>query len=279
MVEQQPGQVISPRDQSSNEPVSVQNPPQTVPEATALPQQPPSVQIQQQTPAAPAPSLTPQQNITPTPQPAQIQPTPAAPLQQPAPRADEAPQQPSPDEPASSFTTSGFDQSEMAPVSDNYSPNEPSNMAPISWTASEYIAHNKNAAWFLALAVLVVLVTAGVYFLTKDILSAIVIILVGVVFGMYAGRKPREQTYAVNEAGVVIGNKLYDYGRLRSFTVHQEDAFPSITFMPFGRFMPPLSMYYAPQDEEQIIAALSVYLPYETYKRDPVDTLMRKIRF
>lgn len=186
----------------------------------------------------------------------------------------------------SPFTSTGF-----AIEEDNYTKtyNQPSGEysnpyseelpEAVTWTASEYINHHKSSAWFAGLAVAVALAALGVFFVTKDVLSAIVIVVVGIVFGMYAGRKPRELTYIINNEGVFIGEKIYTYDRFKAFSIAQEGPMTSIVFTPMGRFMPFISIYYDPQDEEKIAETLSAYLPYEDHKRDPVDALMRKIRF
>ncbi|HEY5267722.1 MAG TPA: hypothetical protein VII94_01145, partial [Candidatus Saccharimonadales bacterium] len=50
----------------------------------------------------------------------------------------------------------------------------------INWSASEFIAHDKNVAWYAVLSILTLIVAAVVYLLTHDILSTIIILLAGV---------------------------------------------------------------------------------------------------
>src|SRR5438034_11503772 len=47
----------------------------------------------------------------------------------------------------------------------------------ISWTASEFIAHHKPGGWYGLLALAGIAIAAGVYFLTKDAISAGVILI------------------------------------------------------------------------------------------------------
>lgn len=271
MVEQQPGQIINPNNQPTDQATEPQNQPQVAPSAVQATPQPPA---QSQEVQAPLQSATSPQVVQQSAQEDSSSSTP-----QPISNADvNAPV-------AASFTASGFDASPN-------SPHEPAQVdlqeaygstmeqaEPITWTASEYIGHQKNSSWFFAFALALALVAGGVYFLTRDILSAAGVTVVGIVFGMYAGRKPREQTYTINNMGVAIGEKMYSYDRFKSFSIAQEGPFTSIVFMPLGRLMPMISIYYDPKDEERIADTLSMYLPYENYKRDPVDALMRKIRF
>lgn len=149
----------------------------------------------------------------------------------------------------------------------------------ISWTASEFIAHDKSAGWYGMLALGTLILTAIIYLLTKDEVTAAVVILVAVVFGIVAGRKPRELEYKVDSIGVHIAHKTYDYDSFRSFAIVQEGAIESIWFMPLKRFMPIISIYFDPKDGDKIVDILSAYLPVEDHGLDPVDRLMHRLRF
>lgn len=157
----------------------------------------------------------------------------------------------------------------------------PATAAPseISWTASEYVHHDKTASWYLGLAIGAVLVAALVYLISHDWVSVGVVIVAALVLGSYGARQPRQLDFQLDNQGIGIGPKRYFYGEFKSFSVIPEGAFSSITFMPLKRFSPPISIYYAPEDEEKILTLLSQYLPFEQPRRDAVDSLMRRIRF
>lgn len=151
--------------------------------------------------------------------------------------------------------------------------------APVSWTASEYIAHQKNAGWYVLLGLGVSALAIAIYFLTHDNISVVMTVVVGIIFGVFAARQPKEITYALDQNGLQIGQKFYPYGGFKSFSVMQEGAIPSIQLMPMQRFMPAISLYYDPKDEDRILAVLTDYLPHEERQHDMVDRLMRKLRF
>lgn len=296
MVDQQPGQIINPNDPQNSVPEQpIASQPESVMQPNTQPQQvvtPPQVQpeIQQNNPSPVAEPQQPTVNYNP-PQPTNPEELIQAAQEQSGPIASQQPQEltqgPVQQEPnASAFNTTGFDDaaSSSYDVDNQFSENtydgyEGEVPDSVTWTASEYISHHKSSAWFLGLAVVITIASAVVFMLTKDVLSAIVIVVVGIVFGMYAGRKPQELTYIVNNEGVFIGDKIFTYDKFKSFSIVQEGPVTSIVFAPMGRFMPFISIYYDPQDEDRIANTLSAYLPYENYKRDPIDTLMRKIRF
>jgi hypothetical protein len=149
----------------------------------------------------------------------------------------------------------------------------------ITWTASEYIAHEKSPGWFGLLALGAVLVAAAVYFLTKDKITTGIVIFAAICLGIFSARKPNVQSYALDGQGVTVGQKRYSIQAFKSFSIAEDGAIASVVFMPLKRFMPPLTIYVAPEMEEQIIGFLSQVLPFEHHRQDMVDGLLRRIRF
>ncbi len=290
MADQNPGQIITPGGQPENQnqptqevQVSLQQPPQQpLSNVQSAPSQPQPVQQ----PLSPTPSSPPQPDaLNPNPPvpslpSAQVAP-PATPLQT-TPVAQSIPEQPVEQGFASGFTSSElphentYDQ--MVPDQTFASTSDSDDV--INWTASEYIAHQKSPAWFLALGVGAVIVAVAVYLITSgDIFAVVVILFVAVIFAVYAAKKPKEQTYSISPGGIVVGARMYTFDQFKAFSIIDEGVFSSIMFLPMKRFMPAISIYYDPQDEERIVQTLSDYLPVDAQKRDAVDALMRKIRF
>jgi hypothetical protein len=149
----------------------------------------------------------------------------------------------------------------------------------VSWSASEFIAHQKTNSWYGLLAAAGAITAVVVYLLTKDIISTVMIVIVVFVLGVFASRKPRTLNYQVDTAGVHIGPKSYPYDDFKSFSVIDEGALSSINLMPLKRFMATISIYYDPQDEDHIVKVLSDYLPFEEGQKDVVDRFMHRIRF
>lgn len=149
----------------------------------------------------------------------------------------------------------------------------------ISWTASEFVAHQKSGGWYALLTLGAVVIAALVWLVTKDVVSSVVILFAAFVFGFYAKRQPRELAYRLDGGGLTIAQKLYPYANFRSFGVVDEGAFSSIVFMPLKRFAPLVTIYYAPEDEEAIVGLLSDRLPMENRQKDALERLMWRIRF
>ena len=153
------------------------------------------------------------------------------------------------------------------------------NQEAISWTASEFIAHHKTSGWYFVLLLASSVGAALIWLVTKDIVSALVVMFAGGIFGAYAARQPRQLSYQVDPSGLTIGQKHYGFNEFRSFSVMPEGAFSSIIFSPLKRFGTLVTIYYDPEDEERIIEALSLRLPHEERRPDPIDGMMRRIRF
>jgi hypothetical protein len=150
---------------------------------------------------------------------------------------------------------------------------------PVTWTASEFIAHTKSPGWYAIFAAIAVAFTALVFLFTRDIITASMVIIGAILFGVMASRKPRELSYVVDDHGVRVGEKFYAYANFKSFSLIKEEGVESIWFMPLQRFMPGLSIYFAPEDGDLIVAVLATYLPFEPRTIDPLDKLMHKIGF
>lgn len=149
----------------------------------------------------------------------------------------------------------------------------------ITWEASEYLHHEKGLNWYLVLGGFLVVLIGLVYFFTRDIFASVVLLIIGVVVGVYAGRKPHNINYALDGEGLTVGSKVYKLDEFKSFSINHESGILEITFMPTKRLMPTISIYITPSDGDKIVGILSKVLPNEDYKPDIVDKFLSKIRF
>jgi hypothetical protein len=148
----------------------------------------------------------------------------------------------------------------------------------VSWQAPEFIEHQHGSGWYAALVTTTLVIAVLVYLTSKDIFATITILVVGVIVGVFAGHKPQQVTYEVGSRGLSINGKLYPYGSYKSFTVLHEGPLSSVNLFPLKRFMPPISAYFVPADEQKVVDALGDNLPYEERKMDNIDRLSRRLR-
>jgi hypothetical protein len=149
----------------------------------------------------------------------------------------------------------------------------------INWTASEFIAHQKSAGWYAKLATATLVLAAAVWYITKDKVTPIVIVVCAFTLGFYASRQPRQLQYRLDDHGITIGEKFSSFNDFRSFSVVREGAFDSLVLMPLKRFAQLTTIYYAPELADQIIAFLADRLPMEERRADLLDRLMTHIHF
>lgn len=149
----------------------------------------------------------------------------------------------------------------------------------VEWTGSEYVSHQKNVSWYLQVVLAAVLIAAVVYLITRDVLSAAVVLFAGFIFMLAAARKPRVLAYRLDRGGLTIGQKYYPYGQFKSFAIVQQGPLATIVFMPLKRFMPTVDVYIPPDNAEAIVEVLSNNLPLETRTPGIVDTFAHRIRF
>jgi len=218
-------------------------------------------------PAPAAPPAEPQAEVEPEPEPVE-------PEVQAEPTAEPEPEIPN----AEVTEPSQPDQSEPNAFQDSTVPadDEPES---ISWTASEFVAHDKSAGWYLMLMIGALIISAGIYFITKDFISVAVVVVAAILLAIFGSHKPRQLDYRLDKKGVTISQKYFPYDHFRTFSLVPEGAFTSIVFMPLKRFAAPISIYYAPKDEEKIVDLLSKRLPFEERRRDAIESLMHRIRF
>ncbi len=151
--------------------------------------------------------------------------------------------------------------------------------AHISWSASEFIAYQKNPGWYVVATISLLTITGVIYLVTKDGISSGVTFLLGILFIALASRQPRVLSYEISNQGVKINGRLFAFSSMRSFTVVEQDSLRSIDIIPLKRFMPIISMYYDPKDEGIITSTIGRYLPKEDRPQPLIDKLMHKIRF
>jgi hypothetical protein len=143
---------------------------------------------------------------------------------------------------------------------------QPSELVPVTWTASEFVHHEKPSGWYGAMLAVGVFLAIAVFFLTgrglSGLFASFVIILSVIAMLIVGKRQPRVLNYTIDDGGITVEDKFYDFGIFKSFSIAA-----------------PLTLYFADEDADKIIDMLGEFLPHEERKNDTVDRLMSKIRF
>lgn len=166
----------------------------------------------------------------------------------------------------------GYDQAGVMPAAD------PSEME-MSWTASEFINREKNPLWFGALAGIGIASAIIMYLLTKDYISSAMLLVITISFGVLAARRPRTQEYRVLSDGITVNGQFHAFTEYRGFSVVDEGAVRSVVLLPLKRFGLPLTLYVPPTVEDEVYEHMGDHLPFLENYHDPLDSILRKIRF
>jgi hypothetical protein len=149
----------------------------------------------------------------------------------------------------------------------------------ISWTASEYIDHQIGVSWYFILLIATIALAAVIYVLLKDVFATGVILVLGLIVGLAAKRKPEQATYRLSRDGLAVGEKLYPFSHFRSFAIMREGQLTSLVLIPLKRLMPPISAFFDEGDEDRIVSIIGEHLPLEQRSPDRIDNLSRRLRF
>jgi len=149
----------------------------------------------------------------------------------------------------------------------------------LSWSASEYIDHKQGPLWFIGLSVITLIVAGLIYLITRDYFATVITIMLGIVVGTFAKRTPKERQYNLSAEALTIDEKAYPLSIFKSFSIIQDGALLSLELLPVKRFMPPVSVYFSPADQEKIVEIIEDHLPYEERRLEAVERLTRRLKF
>ena len=167
------------------------------------------------------------------------------------------------------------DQSSEKPTLEPQKPSEDA----LTWTASEYIHHEKSKNWFISLAGITILAAAIIYLIFRDFIATGTVLFSGLVFGVFASREPKDMQFSVGYSEIFIGEKVYSYQDFKSYAISQEGGMPTIVLYPLKRFDTLKTIYCAPDMIDQIVEIIAEQLPVDEHQPDAIDRLMHKVRF
>ncbi|MBW3568759.1 hypothetical protein KY385_01370 [Candidatus Parcubacteria bacterium] len=149
----------------------------------------------------------------------------------------------------------------------------------VNWTASEFVSNHKDAKWHAGYLTVLIIALILIYAFTRDVISVVVISIMGILLLVLANHKPRQLPYEVNNKGIGIGNKFHTYEQFKSFSLSTEEAVGCINFMPLHRFTPEISIYFPPDEGDKILDIISRHIPNDQTQEKKVDRMFKKIRF
>lgn len=147
----------------------------------------------------------------------------------------------------------------------------------VRWEAKEYIQHDKNAGWYVGLAIVGLALVALSVWLQWWTFTAVVVLSV-VSLLIYVLRPARVLKYSISSKGLTEGEKVYNFEDFKSFGILQDDTNFAIVLTPRKRFSPVVTVYFPKEKGEEIVDQFGARLPMEEVKLDLIDKLVRKLR-
>jgi len=152
-------------------------------------------------------------------------------------------------------------------------------MKEFEWKALEFPKKEKSKSWFVIPGLITIII--GLFaLLTENILFLIVIILSFVIFYSYANKEPKIIEFKINEKGIEIDKKPYDYEELRSFWVfYDPPEQKEISFRSRKTLLPYIRIPLDNEGPNDIRKYLLKFLPEKRHKESIIDIWMRRVGF
>src|SRR4030042_296357 len=147
------------------------------------------------------------------------------------------------------------------------------------WDAPEFEKKEKSKSWFILPAILTI-VFGIIALIAENILFLIFVVLAFVVFYTYANKEPRVVKFKINERGLEIDKRLYEFDSLRSFWLfYDPPQEKEISFRSKKTFFPYIRIPLAEQTPNEIRKYLLRFLPEKRHRESIIDIWMRRIGF
>lgn len=150
----------------------------------------------------------------------------------------------------------------------------------LSWEAEEFAHNAKSSQWYSLAIVAALAISVIVYFINRDIITAVIVFFAIIGLAFFSGRQPRVQQYSLSVQGVQVGSRWYDFADFQGFSIVADGpAARSILLIPLKRFMPLITINLPPDQEDAAADILGSVLPMQQRQGDPVDRFMRRLKF
>jgi hypothetical protein len=147
------------------------------------------------------------------------------------------------------------------------------------WKAPEFDKKEKNKSWFIIPAIITIVLGLIALF-SENILFLIFIILAFLIFYLYAQKEPRIIKFKINEKGIEIDKKLYDFDGIRSFWIfYDPPEQKEISLRSKRTFLPYVRLSLGEENPNEIRKYLLKFLPEKRHRESIVDIWMRRIGF
>ncbi len=149
----------------------------------------------------------------------------------------------------------------------------------LSWQAPEYEQQRKPRNWYIASAILA-LILIGVSIYLRNYLLLIIVVMLGVVVILMDRKNPLIFKIEINENGIGIAEKFYPYRDLENFWIVYDPPLKTLNFRMKRNFFPFLAIQLEDQNPNELREILTKYLPenHEVTEESPKERLTRILK-
>jgi hypothetical protein len=137
-----------------------------------------------------------------------------------------------------------------------------SSLSPISWEALAFPYREKTPLWYTNVMVFYALIILAFFFLGNYYAIAIVSGLTWY-FLTQANAKPKVIHYKIDINGITLDKRTITFAEIQSFSIDTVGRSPIITIDLTQSFAYPVILVIKKQDFEDVIEALSRFVPFE----------------
>ena len=155
----------------------------------------------------------------------------------------------------------------------------------LEWQALEYEEKERHPDWFWALGVIVVASSLAAI-LFGNYFFAILLIVGGILLGVFAIKKPDMVFYELNKKGLKIRNRIYLYEKIKAFWVQKPlsdegKIMPPALFIKSERLLVPI--FSVPIEESSVVKIHNMMLAHnvleQEMKEHPSEKIMDSLGF
>ncbi len=149
-----------------------------------------------------------------------------------------------------------------------------------SWRSPTFMFFEKSPSWYTTIALIGLAIALFFIFFLKRYLAAAVTVLSVIVLFRLANFKPKNQEIVVDDSGITVGNKLYDWEKLLGFWFVPTNDGLFLYLKTNQRLLPNVAIPIENKNPEEIRQTLLSYLPeLPSRGEEMVDRVSRLLKF
>lgn len=147
-----------------------------------------------------------------------------------------------------------------------------------SWKAKYFVHFTKGVGWYTIFTIAMVLIMLGALYYRQWLLAGVIAAGMFAIYS-FSKQKPPERQYRIDNSGIQIGRKKFDYQEIKSFWLVATPEANLLYLQLTKRFLPPEMINLGQNDPVKVRKILSQHLPEEMKSETLIDRFNRWIRF